>query len=159
MATLFRAKWLLIPVLLIFIVGGYAGWEYLSKWESTDDAQVDGHIHPVNAKVGGTVLLVNVKENQRVEAGAVIAQVDARDYQIAIARAEAELAQAQAASVAAKAAMPVASSAAGTEITSSEAIAERAKSGVDLANKEIAAAQARVNAAQARVNEAQANAT
>ena len=159
MAKLFRAKWLLIPVLLVLIIGGYAAWEYVSKWESTDDAQVDGHIHPVNAKVGGTVLLVNVKENQRVEAGAIIAQVDARDYQIAIARAEAELAQAQAASVAAKAAMPVASSAAGTQITSSEAIAERAKSGVDLANKEIAAAQARVNAAQARVNEAQANAT
>jgi membrane fusion protein (multidrug efflux system) len=159
MAKLFSAKWLLIPVLLVLIIGGYAGWEYLSKWESTDDAQVDGHIHPVNAKVGGTVLQVNVKENQRVEAGAVIAQVDARDYQIAIARAEAELAQAQAASVAAKAAMPVASSAAGTEITSSEAIAERAKSGVDLANKEIAAAQARVNVAQARVSEAQANST
>ena len=159
MAKLFSAKWLLIPVLLVLIIGGYAGWEYLSKWESTDDAQVDGHIHPVNAKVGGTVLQVNVKENQRVEAGAIIAQVDARDYQIAIARAEAELAQAQAASVAAKAAMPVASSAAGTEITSSEAIAERAKSGVDLANKEIAAAQARVNVAQARVSEAQANST
>ena len=55
MARLFRAKWLLIPVVLVFIIGGYAAWEYLSKWESTDDAQVDGHIHPVNAKVGGTV--------------------------------------------------------------------------------------------------------
>lgn len=159
MATRFRATWLLIPVLLVLIIGGYGAWEYLSKWESTDDAQVDGHIHPVNARVGGTVLTVSVKENQRVEAGAVLAQVDARDYLIAIARAEADLAQAQAASVAAKAAMPVASSAAGTQITSSEAIAERAKSGVDLANKEIAAARARVNAAQARVSEAQANAT
>jgi membrane fusion protein (multidrug efflux system) len=159
MGKLFRAKWLLIPVLLLLIIGGYAAWEYFSKWESTDDAQVDAHIHPVNARVGGTVLTVSVKENQRVEAGAVLAQVDARDYQIAIARAEAELAQAQATSVAARAAMPVASSAAGTQITSSEAIAERAKSGVDLANKEIAAAQARVNAAQARVSEAQANAT
>ena len=89
----------------------------------------------------------------------ILAQVDARDYEIAILRAEADLAQAQTSSMAAKAAMPVASSAAGTQITSSEAIAERAKSGVDLANKEIAAAQARVNAAQARVSEAQANAT
>ena len=65
-----RAKWLLIPVVLVLIIGGYAAWEYLSKWESTDDAQVDGHIHPVNAKVGGTVLIVNVKENDRVEASA-----------------------------------------------------------------------------------------
>ena len=46
MAKLVRAKWLLIPVLLIVIVAGYAGDQYLSHWETTDDAQVDGHIHP-----------------------------------------------------------------------------------------------------------------
>ena len=159
MATLFRVKWLLIPIILILIVGGYAGWEYLSKWESTDDAQVDGHIHPVNARVGGTVISVSVKENQRVEAGAVVAQVDARDYQIAVARAEAELAQTQAAAVAARAGVPVATSAAGTQITSAEAIAERAKGGVEVATSELQAVQARLNVAQARVREAQANAT
>jgi multidrug resistance efflux pump len=54
MATLFRAKWLLIPILLVLIGGGYAAWLYFAKWESTDDAQIDGHIHPVNARVGGT---------------------------------------------------------------------------------------------------------
>ena len=80
MAKLFRAKWLLIPVGLMLVVAGYAGWQYLSHWESTDDAQIDGHIHPVNAKVGGTVVSVNVVENQRVEAGAILAQLDSRDY-------------------------------------------------------------------------------
>jgi membrane fusion protein (multidrug efflux system) len=159
MASLFRAKWLLIPAVLILIVGGYAAWEYLSKWETTDDAQVDGHIHPINAKVGGTVTTVNVKENQRVEAGTVIAQIDPRDYEIAVARAQAELSQAQAGAQGALAGIPVASSTAGTQITSSEAIAERAKSGVEVAGKEFAAAQARLNSAQARVREAQANAT
>src|SRR5262245_18925990 len=97
MATLFRAKWLLIPLVLILIVGGYAAWNYFYQWESTDDAQIDGHIHPVNARVGGTVLSVNVKENQFVPAGTVLAQIDARDYEIAVDRAEAELAQTQAA--------------------------------------------------------------
>jgi len=159
MAKLFRAKWLLIPLLLMLIVGGYAAWHYFSKWESTDDAQVDGHIHPVNARVGGTVISVNVKENQYVEAGTVLAQIDARDYEIAVDRARAELAQAQAAVVGARAGVPVASSTAGVQITSSEAIAERAKSGVDAANRELAAAQARLSAAQARLREAQANAT
>ena len=144
MATLFRAKWLLIPVLLIFIVGGYAAWEYLSKWESTDDAQVDGHIHPVNAKVGGTVLSVIAKDNEHVDAGTVLAQIDPRDYEVAVARAEAELAQAQAGAAGARADIPIATSTAGTQITSSEAIAERAKSGVEVANKELAAAQARL---------------
>jgi len=159
MATLFRAKWLLIPVILILIVGGYAGWNYFSKWESTDDAQVDGHIHPVNARVGGTVTSVNVKENQHIEAGTVIAQLDPRDYEIAVSRAVAELAQAQSGVVAAQAGVPVASSAAGTQITSSEAIAERAKAGVDVTQSELAAAEAQLSAAKARVREAQAGAT
>ena len=159
MARLFRAKWLLIPIALILIGGGYAAWNYFSKWESTDDAQVDGHIHPVNARVAGTVTLVNVKENQHVDAGTVLAQLDPRDYQVAVARAQAELAQAKANVIAARAGVPVASSAAGTQITSSEAIAERAKRGVDVAERELAATQARLNAAQSRVREAQANAT
>jgi membrane fusion protein (multidrug efflux system) len=159
MAAIFRAKWLLIPILLVLIVAGYAGWQYLSKWESTDDAQIDGHIHPINAKVGGTVVSVTVKDNQFVDAGAVLAQIDPRDYQVAVSRAEAELAQAEANAAAARATIPVASSTAGTQITSSEAIAERAKSGVDVANREFAAAQARFNSAQARVREADANAT
>lgn len=158
MATFFRAKWLLIPIALILFVGAYAAWNYFSKWESTDDAQVDGHIHPVNARVGGTVMTVAVKENQFVERGAVLAQIDARDYEIAVARAEAELAQARAAVVGARAGVPIASSTAGTQITSAEAIAERAKSGVDVATRELEVAQTRVTAAQSRVREAQANA-
>jgi membrane fusion protein (multidrug efflux system) len=159
MAKLLRAKWLLIPVGLILIAAAYAGWEYLSRWESTDDAQIDGHIHPVNARVGGTIMAVNVVENQRVEAGTVVAQLDSRDYEVAVARAEAELAQAQANAVGARAGIPVASSTAGAQITSSEAIAEHAKGGVELSAKEVLAAQARLTSAQARVREAQANAT
>src|ERR1041385_8503879 len=113
MAKLLPGKWLLIPVLLVLIAGAYAGWQYLSHWESTDDAQIDGHIHPVNAKVGGTVLSVSVVENQKVEAGTILVQLDSRDYEVAVARASAELAQAQAGFVAARAGVPVASSPAG----------------------------------------------
>jgi len=159
MAKLLRARWLLIPIALILIVAAYAGWQYLAQWESTDDAQIEGHIHPVNAKVAGTVLSANVEENQRVEAGTVLAQLDPRDYEVAVARAEAELAQTQAGVIAARAGVPVASSTAGAQITSSEAIAERAKGGVELAARELLAAEARLNSAQARVREAQANAT
>ena len=155
----FRARWLLVPALIILIAGGYQGWQYLAQWESTDDAQVDGHIHPVSSKVGGAVLSVNVKENQRVDAGTVLALVDTRDYEIAVARASAELAAAEAAVVAARAGVPIAVSAAGTQITSSEAISERAKAGVDAAEKDQLAAQARLDLAQSRVREAQVNFT
>src|SRR5438477_3248304 len=104
----FRARWLLIPALIILIIGGYAAWQYLAQWESTDDAQVDGNIHPVSAKVGGAVLAVNVKENEHVDAGKVLARVDTRDYEIAVERASAELAAAEASVVAARAGVPIA---------------------------------------------------
>src|SRR6059036_3782592 len=159
MAKLLSAKWLLIPVAVILIVAAYAGLRYLSHWESTDDAQIEGHIHPLNARIGGTVTSVNVRDNQAVEAGTVLVQLDPRDYQIAVARAEADLAQAQAGVTAARAGVPVATSAAGAQITSSEAIAERAKGGVELAAKELLADQAKLHSAQAHVREAQANAT
>src|SRR5947208_15988203 len=111
MPKLLRAKWLLMPIALILIGAGYGGWRYLSQWESTDDAQIEGHIHPVNAKVGGTVASVNVRDNQPVQAGTVLVQLDARDYEIAVARAGADLAQAQSGVNAALAGVSVVSSA------------------------------------------------
>src|SRR5947207_15603131 len=132
MPKLLRAKWLLMPTALILIGAGYAGWRYLSQWESTDDAQIEGHIHPVNAKVGGTITSVNVRDNQPVEAGTVLVQLDARDYEIAVARAKADLSEAQAGVTAARAGLPVATRTAGAPIPSAEAIAERAKRGVAL---------------------------
>lgn len=159
MASPFRARWLLLVVLVIAIIGGYAIWQYLSQWESTDDAQVDGHIHPVNAKVGGTVVSVNVKENQHVKADTVVAQLDQRDFEIAVTRAMADLADAEAALVAARAGVPIASSSAGTQISSTEAVTLRARGAVEVSSKEMLAAQAGLNSAQARVKEAQATAT
>src|SRR5213593_2217093 len=119
MAKLRRAKWLLIPVGLILIAAAYAGWQYLAQWESTDDAQVDGHIHPVNARIGGTVIAVAVKENEHVKADALVVQLDRRDYELAVSRAQAELADAEALVVAARADVPIASSTAGTQISTS----------------------------------------
>src|SRR5207244_8635889 len=80
-------------------------------------------------------------------------------YGIAAPHSEADQVQAQGASAAARAGLPVAASAAGTQITSSEAIAERAKSGVEVADRELLAAQAKLNSAQARVREALSSAT
>src|SRR5437667_12032406 len=113
MPKLLRAKWLLMPTALILIGAGYAGWRYLAQWESTDDAQIEGHIHPVNAKVGRTVASVNVRDNQPVQAGTVLVPLDARDYEIAVARAGADLAHAHARVTAARAGLPAATSARG----------------------------------------------
>ena len=68
----------------------------LSPREGTDDAQVSGHVSPVATRVGGTVQAIKVQDNQSVKAGTVLVELDPRDYQLAVARAEADLAAAEA---------------------------------------------------------------
>jgi membrane fusion protein (multidrug efflux system) len=156
-----RSRLVLAAVVIVAVLAaaGIGAWFYLSARESTDDAQVDGHIHPVNAKVGGTVTKINVKENQQVEAGAVLVQIDSRDYDVALSRAEADLADAQAEYEAAKAALPVVSTETGSRVSSAQAAIERAQGGVQSAQKDVDTAKARLNLAKARAGEAQANYT
>ena len=154
-----HTKWLLL-VFALAVVAGVAGtWHYYSIRETTDDAQIDGHIIPISARVGGTVASVEVRDNQYVEAGTVLVKLDPRDYQVAVERARADLANAQASAQAARTGVPVTSATAGSQVSTSEAKVEMAQAGVSAAQNQIEVAQARRNAAQARVAEAQANYT
>src|SRR5258708_5660523 len=90
-----RGRWLVLAALVVVAAVAIYLWRTSGR-VSTDDAQVDGHITQVSARVGGTVTKVNVKENQHVEAGTVLVELDPRDYQVAVDRARAELADAQA---------------------------------------------------------------
>jgi membrane fusion protein, multidrug efflux system len=159
MASPLKSKWILIVVLIVAATGGYFLWQYFSQWESTDDAQVDGHIYPVNARIGGTVVSVAVKENDHAKAGTVLVQLDQREFELAVSRAQAELAEAQATVIAARANVPIASSSAGTQISSTAAGTARARANIEASEREVMAAQARVAVAAARVKEAQAAAT
>src|ERR1051326_3747563 len=93
-----RSRVFLILAVAVLVVAAVAfgAWIHYSGRESTDDAQVDGHINPVNAKIGGIVNAVHVKDNQFVNAGDILVEIDTRDYEIAFARAEADLADAEA---------------------------------------------------------------
>ena len=90
-----RGRWLAIGA-LILVAGIVVYMWRTSGRQSTDDAQIDGHITQVAARVGGTVIKVHVKENQPVAAGDVLIELDPRDYQVAVDGARAELADAQA---------------------------------------------------------------
>ncbi len=79
-------------ILLAVFLGLYL---YFHNRETTDDAQVDGHITPIAAKVYGRVGKVLVKDNQQVKAGQVIVQLEQGDYQAALDEAKAELALAE----------------------------------------------------------------
>jgi membrane fusion protein, multidrug efflux system len=64
---------------------------YYHNRETTDDAQVDGHITPMASKVYGRVEQVLVDDNEEVKAGQVLVKIDPRDYQAAVDQAKAAL--------------------------------------------------------------------
>src|SRR6266513_3018917 len=86
---------------IVVLVAGFFLWRYLGSYESTDDAQIDGHLNPVSARVSGHVEKLLVSDNQYVEAGAPLVQIDSRDYQVLVARAKADYDNAVAAAKAA----------------------------------------------------------
>jgi membrane fusion protein (multidrug efflux system) len=71
---------------------GVRRWIFSLSHESTDNAQVDGHIVPILPKVGGFVTEIRVEENQRVQAGDTLVVLDDRDYRARLAQAAADLA-------------------------------------------------------------------
>ncbi|HET9184458.1 MAG TPA: HlyD family secretion protein [Candidatus Angelobacter sp.] len=140
-----RAKWIIAIVALVLIAAGLYVWHYYSTRESTDDAQINGHIYPISARVSGTTLRVLHDDNDFVNKGDLLVELDPRDYQIAVDRAKADLATAEANAVAAHVGVPL------TTTTSTGQL--------QAADAALVAAQKEVQAAQARVQEAQANYT
>jgi membrane fusion protein (multidrug efflux system) len=138
------------------IAAGVWWWRSLS-YESTDDAQIDAHVTPMAARVGGTVAKVLVVDNQVVEPGAVLVELDQTDYTVALEKARAELADAEAAALAAQSHVPITSTAATSQVTTAQSGTERARSGVEASQREIDVAKARRAAAAARVREAETN--
>jgi membrane fusion protein (multidrug efflux system) len=145
-------------ILLLLLGAGVWAWSTSGR-ENTDDAQVDAHVTQVAARVGGTVTKVAVDDNQLVEAGALLIQLDPGDYQVAVDKARAELADAEASAIAAESNVPITSTAATSGVTTARGGVTQAQSGVAAAEKEIEAARARLVSAQARLREAEANAT
>jgi membrane fusion protein (multidrug efflux system) len=95
-------KRVLLVALLILVLAAIAPfvWNYLQSYESTDDAQIDGHIDPLSSRVDGTVVSVHPEDDDRVKRGELLVEIDPRDYEVAAeqAKARVELALAQVAS-------------------------------------------------------------
>jgi membrane fusion protein (multidrug efflux system) len=81
-------------MLLVLALGSVFpfAWNYLQSYESTDDAQIDGHIDPLSSRINGTVIQVHPENNDRVKAGELLVEIDPRDYQVAVENAAANLA-------------------------------------------------------------------
>jgi membrane fusion protein (multidrug efflux system) len=147
---------LLVVVLVAVAAGSYYAWKYFGTYESTDDAEVDGHINAISARISGYVLEVPVDDERYVKAGDVLARIDSKDYSVALANARADLAAAEAAFLSSRTDVPITS-------TTTNSLLKNARSGrVDTdaallgAQRQLSAAQARLDTAEAQVREAQA---
>ena len=145
---------------VVLALAGVGVWLYITAGRvSTDDAQVDAHVTQIAARVGGTVTRVAVEDNQLVDAGVVLIELDPRDYQVAVEKARAELADAEASAVAAQSNVPITSTTTVSNVVTARGGVAQAQGGVAAAEKEVEAARARLTTAQAKVREAEANAT
>jgi len=152
-------KWVAILLLLAALaVGGSNYLSYTAVRESTDDAQIDGHIYPVSAQIDGTLLDVLVDNNQFVKAGDVLGHIDARFYQAALEKARGDLAEAVATEKERRAGVPIVSIDTSTQLSGAEAGVTEQTAKIATAQQEVYAANERLVTAQARVREAQANA-
>ena len=144
-------------LLLAVLVIGFLVWRHYAGWETTDDAQVDAHIHAVSARLAGHVSKVYVDENQMVKAGDILAEIDSADYQVSIDRARAELADAQATAQAAHQALSITAADTASQLSSARVEVENNRAALLGSQRQSEAAQARLREAEANNAKAQAD--
>ncbi len=137
----------LLAIVAVVLVGWF--WWESRQWEDTDDAQVDGYIYPISARVNGHVIKVNYNDGQMVHRGDVLVVIDPTDYNVALERARAQYQDAAAQAEAATLGVPVSSVGSLSQIRSASADMASAQAGVAAAQKQAQAAQAQVAAAEA----------
>jgi membrane fusion protein, multidrug efflux system len=150
-------KHLLFVALLILLVAGVCYWLYARHYESTDDAQVDGHFAQLSTRVTGTVTYVNplVENDRYVTAGMLLLELDPRDYQVALEHAKATLETKEALANAAKLQVPITQASAFSQLHLSEAAREQAVESVAAAEADLTAAHARVQQDEALAGRAE----
>jgi membrane fusion protein, multidrug efflux system len=140
---------------IVLLVAGFFAYRYFTSYESTDDAQVDGHINSISARITGHVIKLNIDDNQYVHAGDVLVEIDPADYQVAYDRAKADYADAEAAAEAAGVNVPIISVNTTSQISATEADVNSARAGIQAAKQQLQAAKANLQEAEANNVKAQ----
>src|SRR5580693_1480975 len=144
-----RRNFVILIVVLVALVGGTFVWRYLGSYESTDDAQADVHLYPVSARISGYVIKVNVDDNQWVEKGALLVEIDPKDYEVAVAQAQANLANAVATAQSLNITVPITSVNSSSQLESTASDIENTKAGVIAAQRQLTAAHAQLEQVEA----------
>ena len=139
----------ILSVIAVALVASVFLWRYFSSYESTDDAQADVHLYPVSARISGYVVRVNVDDNQWVEKGAVLVEIDPKDYEVAVAEAQANLTNAEATAQSLNITVPITSVNTSSQLQSTASDIENTKAGVIAAERQLSAAHAQLEEAEA----------
>ena len=148
-------RWIIAGAVVVVLIGGIFLWHYFEGFESTDDAQVDVHLYPVSARISGYVQAVHVGDNQYVQENAALVEIDPKDYQVAVAKAQANLETAEASARALNIDVPISSVDTGSQLKFTSSDIENAKAAIAAGEKRVTAAQARIREAEAQDLKAQ----
>src|SRR5882724_10060025 len=138
-----RSRWILLFAGVLAVAAVASWWLNARNYESTDDAQIEGHLDLVSPRISGTVSYINprVENNQFVEAGALLLELDPRDYQAELEHANANLHTRSAEARSALVTVPIVSATAFGGLHSAEAAREQALASVKAAEATLIAAQ------------------
>ena len=129
---------------IVLLVAGFFLWRYLGSYESTDDAQIDGHLNAISARVSGHVSKLRVNDNQFVEAGTPLVEIDPKDYEIAVASARAAYQDAMATAESMQVNVPITTVNTGSQLSSAQAQLEEMRAGVSVSRQQLEAARAQL---------------
>ena len=150
-----RAAVLLLLAVVIICAGLFV--RNSLAWESTDDAQVNGHIMPLSARINGYVLEVPVIEGQLVHAGDVLVTIDPKNYTIAVEQAQAMFADAQASASSSRFNVPITSVTTKSNLDSAETAVVNAEAGFQAAQQNLESAKALLEQAEANAAKSDAD--
>jgi membrane fusion protein (multidrug efflux system) len=144
-----RKKVLVISaVIVVAIVAAYFAWNAF-RYEDTDDAQVDGHVMPLSARISGHIQEVHVIEGQLVRAGDLLVTIDPEDYKVAAEQAQANLTNALATAASSHWSVPITSITVYSNLDSAKTAVVNAEAGLRAAEQNCESAKAALTQAEA----------
>jgi membrane fusion protein (multidrug efflux system) len=145
-----RARILVLGVAALIAIGASTGWAvYAGGHESTDDAEIDGHLNVVSSRIGGTTAVVYVTDNQRVEAGQTLVDLDTSEQNVAYAQAKAQYDQAVAQLNSQRPNVAIVEATNAEAAVSGDAQLAQANAALAAASQDLAASSAKMNEAEA----------
>src|SRR5580658_5076851 len=154
-----RAVKLLVLFALLAAMGAGAKqlWAYFDSYESTDDAQIEGHLNGISSRITGTVTAVHFENNQKIAAGEILVELDPRDYQVSLEQAKASMGLAASQLTAERPNVPIIQTSNESVVTTSEANISQAEAAVAQAERDYDSAIADLRQAEANNTRAQAD--